>query len=92
LSGDTLNGANLSGATLRGADLRDADLRGAELRGADLRAAKGLDPKQIEEAFGDSNTKLPEDIVHPKAWNAGVVLKGRKRREPTCRERLAREE
>jgi hypothetical protein len=98
LSGDTLNGANLSGATLRGANLRDADLRGAELRGADLRAAKGLDPKQIEEALGDSNTKLPEDIVQPRAWKPTVVLRRRRlaerrrprlaeRRRPTFRER-----
>jgi|SRR5215210_1907859 len=68
LSGDTLNGANLSGATLRG-----ADLRGADLRGADLSGAKGLDHKQIEEALGDGNTKLPKGLEQPTAWKQGEL-------------------
>jgi uncharacterized protein YjbI with pentapeptide repeats len=65
-----LTGANLSNASLKGADLRRADLRGADLRGADLRGtnlsladlsgAKLVTTKNLNEACGSEDTKLPE--------------------------------
>jgi uncharacterized protein YjbI with pentapeptide repeats len=55
-----LSGANLFGADLSGAHLFDANLRDADLSFADLSGAKGLTQKQLDEACGDADTKLPE--------------------------------
>jgi uncharacterized protein YjbI with pentapeptide repeats len=46
---------NLTRATLRGADLSGADRRGAELT-----------QTQLDEACGDTDTKLPEGLKPPK--------------------------
>ena len=73
LIGANLRGANLSGANLGSTDLRgaylsdailaNADLRGANLSGANLSDAKlsgatNLTQTQLDEACGNSNTKL----------------------------------
>jgi hypothetical protein len=72
-------GANFGGADLRGARLRranfskanllDADLRGADLRGADLRGSINLAQLQIEVAFGNKDTKIPENLHEPATWS-----------------------
>jgi uncharacterized protein YjbI with pentapeptide repeats len=58
-----LQGALLIRAKLQGADLGKANLERADLAGADLTDAKGLTQKQLDEAFGDDNTKLPEGLT-----------------------------
>jgi hypothetical protein len=44
------------------------DLRGTDLRGADLREAQGLTQAQLDQAFGDEKTKLPEGLT-VRAWD-----------------------
>src|SRR5215208_1860260 len=73
LLGANLEGANLEGATLHEAHLQGATLQGAYLLGADLQRAKlrgalDLVQGQIERAFGDNDTTLPEGIDRPKSW------------------------
>ncbi|MCC0699964.1 pentapeptide repeat-containing protein [Clostridioides sp. ZZV15-6383] len=58
-----LKDADLSGANLIGADLRDCDIRGANLENSIF-----LTQLQVNTAKGDSNTKLPTSLVHPKYW------------------------
>jgi hypothetical protein len=62
LSGADLTAANLSGTNLSGTNLQYANLRDADLSFADLSRAKGLTQKQLDEACGDADTKLPEGI------------------------------
>ena len=57
-----LTGANLRGADLSGADLRGTHLTGADLSGASLAAVKNLIQKQVNEACGNSDTKLPDGL------------------------------
>jgi len=54
--------------TLRGANLRGAYLKGAFLEGADLERAERLTQEQIDEAFGDEDTKLPDHLQRPAHW------------------------
>ncbi len=60
LSQARLSEAYLSEAYLRGAYLIEADLSGADLSGADLRGAINLTREQIESAFTDEKTQLPD--------------------------------
>lgn len=67
-SNATFRGADLSGANLAHADLDGADLTGAvltitSLKGTDLSHAKGLEQKQLDEACGDSDTKVPAGLT-----------------------------
>ncbi len=62
LQGANLRDAKLQGASLWMADLRGADLRGANLEGATLIRAKDLTQKQLDEACGDTETKLPPGL------------------------------
>ncbi|MGV6838971.1 MAG: pentapeptide repeat-containing protein [Planktomarina sp.] len=68
LSGAQLQRANLSGAQLQRADLSGAQLQGANLCGADMTDATGLTQDQINSAFGDAATKLPEGLTRPSHW------------------------
>lgn len=68
-----LNDAHLSGAYLgqskmSGAHLDGAVLNGAQLSGADLRDALYVTQQQIDGAFGDSATRLPENLHKPEKW------------------------
>src|SRR5579862_9200695 len=54
-----LTGANLAHARLDAADFTGAKLVLANLKGADLSHAKGLTQRQLDEACGDADTKLP---------------------------------
>lgn len=68
-----LEGANLTGAHLEGADLTAAHLEGATLRGTHLERAElnaahltdavNLTRKQIEQAFTDEKTRLPDYLL-----------------------------
>jgi uncharacterized protein YjbI with pentapeptide repeats len=70
--------ANLGQANLREANLREANLRGthlsrANLRATDLRAVRGgLAQEQINPAYGDERTKLPEGLHAPPEWSKGT--------------------
>ena len=77
LRGARLERAILSEAHLGGAFLNDAHLEGAfliraRLEGVDLRLAKGLKQGQIEMAFGDAATQLPEGLTRPARWTAAT--------------------
>ena len=73
LTGADLGGANVTGAYLRGANLTKANLSGvdltrADLIGADRKDAKFLDQLQFDDAIGDENTRLPEQLDRPNWW------------------------
>lgn len=60
-----LSAANLAHANLDGADLTGADLTITSLKGTDLTHAKGLTQSQLDQACGDSETKVPAGMkVH----------------------------
>jgi uncharacterized protein YjbI with pentapeptide repeats len=63
LQGADLSLAKFQGANLRGADLEEANLGGANLSGANLTKAKELTQKQLDQACGDEETKLPEGLT-----------------------------
>jgi uncharacterized protein YjbI with pentapeptide repeats len=58
----------LSEADLNKADLRGANLGLADLGGADLRGARNLNQRQLDSAWGNAATKLPEGLVRPACW------------------------
>jgi uncharacterized protein YjbI with pentapeptide repeats len=71
-----LRKARLQKAVLRGARLRDADLskarlRDADLSGAELHRAKNLLQEQLNEAYGDEATELPDYLQRPAHWSKG---------------------
>lgn len=87
LTGAILNGAKLKAATLWLTDLTHANLNGADLTaahfddtiltgtslrgGADLTHAQNLTKGQIESAYGNEHTKLPEGFIMPDHWKTG---------------------
>jgi hypothetical protein len=90
LSGASLCGADLHGADVRGADFSEGDLSGADLTnarvaganltnanvgGAILTDAIGLDQEQIDRAFGDTDTAVPERL----RFTPGRPQRGRNR-------------
>jgi uncharacterized protein YjbI with pentapeptide repeats len=64
------DGTHLEGAELQGAHLEGAWLLGAYLQGADLSGAEGLTQAQIDQAFGDAATQLPQGLTRPTHWTA----------------------
>ncbi len=62
LQGADLREADLQGAKLGGANLASADLREADLSGANLQGAKNLSQKQLDQACGNEETKLPPNL------------------------------
>ncbi len=63
--GTDLSGANLAHANLDGADLSGAILDITSLKGTDLTKAKGLTQKQLDQACGDGETRVPAGLkVH----------------------------
>jgi uncharacterized protein YjbI with pentapeptide repeats len=78
LEGARLSAAHLERANFDGAHLEGASLVGANLEGANLRGAEGLTQTQIDAAFGDTRTQLPEGLSRPAHWtkpaNDGAAL------------------
>ena len=72
--------ANLEGANLARAHLEGAHLEGANLVGAKMARAKNLTQEQINKAFGDGGTKLPEHLKAPLHWPK-IVLDASNSRE-----------
>jgi uncharacterized protein YjbI with pentapeptide repeats len=71
-----LEGANLAEAHLAGAHLSGAKLWEAHVEGADLAGAVGLTQEQLNMAYGDDRTILPDGLTRPavdtaSAWIAG---------------------
>jgi hypothetical protein len=64
-----LSGAGLFKARLTKADLSGAHLDGADLSRADLGSAKNLTREQVNSAYGDADTKLPEGLCLPRNWD-----------------------
>ena len=62
LIGTNLQGAGLGRANLQKANLQVAKLQDANLQGADLGGVRSLTQHQINEACGDTRTKLPGDL------------------------------
>jgi uncharacterized protein YjbI with pentapeptide repeats len=85
LRGAFLKGNNLQGADLRRANLQEVDLQEANLQGAFLREANlqgaflgevetgTLDQEQINSAYGDERTKLPNGLHAPPGWSKGTA-------------------
>lgn len=69
LRGAQMIGADLRGADMSGADLTGADLRGANLAGANLTGAVFLTQSQLDSAFGDASTRLPDRRRRPAHWS-----------------------
>lgn len=62
--------ADLSGAKFGSSDLTDAVLQDARIDGADL-SKTNLTPEQIEESWGDHETRLPQFSSIPRSWTDG---------------------
>lgn len=89
LVGTLLQGADLSRANLQSADLSKAELKavrldGSNLCGARLHDARDLSQSQLQGAFGDAATTLPDGLERPGHWmnthldEVGSVLEWRK--------------
>jgi hypothetical protein len=79
LQGAVLFGANLDGAVLLEANLDGADLRHFD-RHAELEQAAELIQAQIDQAYGDAETRLPTWLTRPVHWGAqggGAALPAR---------------
>jgi len=68
LTGANLSGANLSDARLDHADLKEARLAEATLCGASLKGARNLTQAQVDQAYGDKDTRLPAGLALPARW------------------------
>ena len=80
LSGASLAGADLFGATLVGSNLNRARvdgafLRHADLSGSDLSGALRLSARQVREARGDQDTRLPAALRPEAHWLARPSLR-----------------
>jgi Protein of unknown function (DUF2934)/Pentapeptide repeats (8 copies) len=64
--------APLERADFRFAYLEDANLFEAHLEHAYLDGAEGLTQAQIEAAYGDPATQLPEDLTRPTHWGKSL--------------------
>jgi uncharacterized protein YjbI with pentapeptide repeats len=63
--GTDLSAANLAHAKLDGADLSGAIMDITSIKGTDLRQARGLTQKQLDQACGDADTRVPAGLkVH----------------------------
>ena len=69
LSNADLSDANLYHSFLSNVDLSGTDLSGADLSDVDLRNDTGLTQEQIDEAVGNENTRLPDDLERPTNWS-----------------------
>jgi DnaJ-domain-containing protein 1 len=75
LAGANLSGANLSNARLEHADLKGTQLAEATLCGASLKGARNLTQAQIDQAYGDKDTRLPAGLSQPARWGKEATLR-----------------
>ena len=68
LEGAVLIKAHLEGAVLIKAKFEGAILSGAHLERAGLTHTEGLTQEQLDSAFGDTATVLPEGLTRPAHW------------------------
>ncbi|MCA3447327.1 MAG: pentapeptide repeat-containing protein [Rhodobacter sp.] len=68
-----MEGANLWGANLIFADLSDWSIARTSLRSADLSEAKNLEQHDVNAAWGDSGTSLPDGIQRPDHWDTETL-------------------
>jgi uncharacterized protein YjbI with pentapeptide repeats len=78
-----MEGANLSFAHIEGANLLSANLKSAvlytftmtrtSLRSADLSEAERLEQTNVNAAWGDIGTILPDGIMRPDHWDTGTL-------------------
>ncbi|BAY26307.1 pentapeptide repeat-containing protein [Calothrix sp. NIES-2100] len=60
--------ANLQDTILTGTNLKQAIFQKARIFGADMTRCENLDLQQLELAFGDRTTVLPETLEIPETW------------------------
>ena len=77
LSGADLTSSVISEGILKGANLEDAELDEAFLNGTDLSGALNLTPDQLESAYIDRDTKVPEYIEINWTSETGFTCKER---------------
>lgn len=65
-----LTNADLRGALLDNSDFTGSVLEGTLLYGASLLNVRNLFQHQIDQAYGDETTLLPEDLTLPQHWMA----------------------
>lgn len=58
-----LSGANLANSRLEDADLSDAVLSITSIKGTDLSRARGLTQAQLDQACGDTATRVPAGLI-----------------------------
>ncbi|MBW4602932.1 MAG: pentapeptide repeat-containing protein [Calothrix sp. FI2-JRJ7] len=68
LSKANLSNANLTHANLTGANLTGTIFQDADLSGADLSRVINLEQQQLEQAQGNTNTTLPQNLKYPETW------------------------
>jgi uncharacterized protein YjbI with pentapeptide repeats len=68
LEGATFNRAQLRGAFFFKAQLEGTDFAEAEIKDTTFRETGGLTQPQIDVAFGDADTVLPEKLSQPEHW------------------------
>lgn len=69
LTETNLTGADLEKAQLDRVNLTSAILKGVTLRKTDLANTIGLTQERLDEAIGDSTTKLPTGLTRPAGWS-----------------------
>ena len=77
LSGADLTSSVISEGILKQANFEDAELDEAYLHGADLSGALNLTPDQVESAYIDRDTKVPEYIEINWTSETGFTCKER---------------
>ncbi len=61
--GTDLSAANLAHANLDGADLTGAKMDITSIKGTDLTRTRGLTQKQLDQACGDADTRVPAGLT-----------------------------
>jgi uncharacterized protein YjbI with pentapeptide repeats len=65
--------ANLQQTILTGTNLNQAILQKARIFGANMTRCENLESQQLELAFGDRTTILPENLVIPENWCPNIA-------------------
>ncbi len=68
-----MEGADLRRANLKSADLSHWSIARASLRSADLSEVTNLKQHDVNAAWGDSGTILPDSILRPDHWDTDTL-------------------